>query len=192
MTTAVSTPRTQSLSMSVALACGVSALWMVVVPSMLGWAAHLRTLSALIVAAAIVIAVVDLRTLTLPNRFVAPLAAAAVVQVMGGVFYGRSAVATVTAAAVVFGAYAVMAALGWCGFGDAKFAGALTLLVALYSGFLAIYLVPVAILLSSVQIAVSRALRRPERRHPHGPAIAAAAVLLVLIGLVAGLPSAAA
>lgn len=183
MTLATAAPPARRALMPTAAAAAASALAVAVVPSAIGWVGYLWVLFALATGAAVALAVVDTRTLTLPNRFVAPLACSALVLVAGGAWYGRSPVPALVAAAVVLGVYAVMAALRWCGAGDAKFAAALTLLVGLYVGMLALYLLPMALVISSAQIAGSRLVSPEARRHAHGPAIAASAIVLMAVGV---------
>ncbi len=72
------------------------------------------------------------------------------------------------------------------GMGDAKLAGTTTLLVATIAGPpLAAYLVPVAIVISAARILI-RQLRGLPTTHPHGAAIAAGAILVLLLAALSG------
>lgn len=150
---------------------------------LLGPGTHRWALLAATAIAAAAIAVVDHRTFTLPNRYVGPLAAAGAVQVVATALFTTDVWAAAwpaIAAAVVFITYAVMGMAGWFGFGDAKFAAALALIVALYAGPLAIYLVPLAILTGAAR-RVIRGARARKSKLAHGPDIAAAAIGIILI-----------
>lgn len=164
---------------SVILAVAASAI--VTTPAY-GW-----TLTGLLAIAAAGVAVVDARTHLLPNRYVAPIAAAGLIQ--------AAAIAITTAdpsrlllalaaAAAVFVGYTLMGLLRWFGFGDAKFAAALTLTVAIYAGLAAIYLIPLAIVLAAASRLVLQALGRDAGPHAHGPIIAAAAAGIMTLAVV--------
>lgn len=186
MTSTARTARTTSTPLNVAIAAAASAVLVLAGPQLVSWRGYLWVLLLVVAAAAVYGAVVDVRTMRLPNALTGPLVAAGAVQVAGSLLY--VSVATVgpllAAAAVVFVVYALMAAAGWCGFGDAKFAGALALFVGLYVGLLAIYLIPVAIILGSVHMLVAKAMsREPVSRVPQGPAIAAASLIIIVLGL---------
>lgn len=176
-----------AVSIPAALAAAASAVLVVAGPLILSWQGYLWVLLVLVAAAAVYGAVIDVRTLRLPNALTGPLAAAGAVQVAGSAFHGGigAAGSVLAAAAVVFVVYALMATAGWCGFGDAKFAGALALFVGVYVGLLAIYLIPLAVILGSAHMLVTKALSwRPVSRIPQGPAIAAAALIIMTLGLV--------
>lgn len=179
---------TASTPVAAALAAAASAVLVVAGPLILSRQGYLWVLLVLVAAAAVYGAVIDVRTLQLPNALTGPLATAGAVQVLGySVFYGGvgPAGSALAAAAVVFVVYALMATAGWCGFGDAKFAGALALFVGMYVGLLAIYLIPLSVTLGSAHMLVTKALsRRPVSRIPQGPAIAAAALIIMTLGLV--------
>ncbi len=177
-------PWTGSVSARAAGAALGSGVLVVAGPAVLGWAGYLWVLCAITATAAAALAIVDARTLTLPNLHVVPLAAAALVQVAGSATYQSPmhAVAAAAASAVVCAGYAVLAAAGWCGFGDAKFAGAVTLIVGVNIGLVGIYLLPVALILSSGWLVVLRISRR-QSHHAHGPAVAIAAGILMTAGL---------
>ena len=142
-------------------------------------AAYAWALTAFLAAAAAAIAVVDARTYRLPNRYVAALAASGLVQAVAvAVAYHDSTrlLDSMGAAAAVGAAYVLLGLVGWFGFGDAKFAGALTFTVAIYAGLAAMYIVPLAILFSAIWRISSRAVGSIGGRHAHGPAIALAAI----------------
>lgn len=148
----------------------------------LGSDVHRWVLLAATAAAAVWFAVIDLRTFTLPNRLVGPLAAAAAAQLIAiTVITGAvtPSANTIAAAAIVFLGYALIGMAGWMGFGDAKFAGALTLIVGLYAGLLAAYVLPLAMLIGAAQRAL-RGRLKPHDRYAHGPDIAAAVILIML------------
>ncbi|WP_052193316.1 prepilin peptidase [Microbacterium sp. ZOR0019] len=186
MTTTARAARTTSTALNAALAAAASAVLVLAGPQLVGWQGYLWVLPLPVAAAAVYGAVVDARTRQLPNALTGPLGAAGAVQVAGSSLYvGVEAVGPLlAAAAVVFVVYVLMAAAGWCGFGDAKFAGALALFVGLYVGLLAIYLIPVAIVFGSIHMLVAKAIsREPVARIPQGPAIAAAALIIMALGL---------
>lgn len=137
-------------------------------------------------AAGAAIASVDVRTRRLPNRYTGPYALAALIQAIAVSIRAADAwifVVAVTAAAVVFLAYVAMGMAGWFGFGDAKFAAATTLFAGIFAGWFAIYLVPLAVLLSAAERAVRMAAGRGRTAHAHGPAIAAAALIVAAVGI---------
>jgi len=186
MTSTARTARATSTPLIVAVAAAASGVLVLAGPQLVSWRGYLWVLLLVVAAAALHAAVVDVRTMRLPNALTGPLAAAGAVQAAGSLLYvGAAAVGpTLGAAAVVFVVYALMAAAGWCGFGDAKFAGALVLFVGLYVGLLAIYMIPVAIILGSVHMLAAKAMSRaPISRVPQGPAIAAAALIIMVLGL---------
>jgi len=142
-------------------------------------AAYEWALTAFLAAAAAAIAVVDARTHRLPDCYVAALAAAGLVQVVAVAVASHDAVRlldSLVAGAAVGAAYVLLGLVGWFGFGDAKFAGALALTVAIYAGLAAMYIVPLAILFAALWTLLSRALGRDARTRAHGPAIALAAI----------------
>ena len=142
-------------------------------------AAYAWALIAFLAVAAAAMAVVDARTYRLPNRYVAALAAAGLVQSVAVAVASHDAIRlldSLVAAAAVGAAYVLLGLVGWFGFGDAKFAGALALTVAIYAGLAAIYILPLAILFAALWTLLSRALGRDARTRAHGPAIALAAI----------------
>ena len=132
------------------------------------------------------IAVVDVRTRTLPNRLVAPFAAASALQLVA-VAVGRAAWSVllwgVLAAAIAGALYLLMGLAGWVGFGDVKFAPALALAAAAAAGTAAVWLTPIAIVLGGVWTLIRRAAGDSERRQAHGPALAAGAIVLMVAGV---------
>lgn len=186
MTSTARTVRTTRTPLRTAIAAAASGVLVLGGPQLVGWWGYLWVLLIAVAAAAAYGAVVDVRTMRLPNALTVPLAAAGAVQVAGSILYvGVDAVVpSLAAGAVVFVVYALIAAAGWCGFGDAKFAGALALFVGLYVGLLAIYLIPMAIVFGSVHMLVAKGMSRaPVSRVPQGPAIAAAAIVIMVLGL---------
>ena len=142
-------------------------------------AAYAWALTAFLAVAAAAIAVVDARTYRLPNRYVAALAAAGLVQAAAVAVASHDAIRlldSLGAAAAVGAAYVLLGLVGWFGFGDAKFAGALALTVAIYAGLAVMYIVPLAILFAALWTLLSRAFGRDARTRAHGPAIALAAI----------------
>lgn len=149
--------------------------------------AYAWTLLALLALAAAGTAAIDARTHKLPNRFVAPIAAAGIVQAAGLAMSTNDPArlfVPVAAAAIVVAVYTGMGLAGWFGFGDAKFAGALTVTVALYAGFAAVYVIAVAIVLGALYRAFLLLRRRGAGAHPHGPAIAISAIAIMAAAIV--------
>jgi leader peptidase (prepilin peptidase)/N-methyltransferase len=147
-------------------------------------------LTGLLVAASIPVAVIDVRTRKLPNRCVAPIVAAGVVQAAAIAFGSTDLsrlVVPVVCAVIVFAAYTTMGLAGWFGFGDAKFAAALTVTVAIAAGYAAVYIIPIAVLLGGTQRLLSAGLDRHTPAHPHGPALLAAAAIILGLTLSATL-----
>ena len=165
--------------MTAAVAAAGSSAVVVLLFDALTTVAYAWALTALLAAAAAAMAVVDARTYRLPNRYVAALAAAGLVQAVAVAVATHDAIGLLDSmgvAAAVGAAYVLLGLVGWFGFGDAKFAGALTLTVAIYAGLAAIYIVPLAILFAALWTLLSRALGRDARTRAHGPAIALAAI----------------
>jgi len=137
--------------------------------------------------AAVVVAVVDETTRRIPNTHTALLlAAGCVLTVQTAVLNGAPpALTAVAAAAAITAFYGIGAFLNWWGMGDAKLAGTATLLVATIAGPLAAYLIPVAILISAARILIRQLTGQPTK-HPHGAAIAAGAILVLLLTVLSG------
>ena len=134
------------------------------------------------VAGATVVAVVDFRTHLLPNRHVAALAGAGLIQAAAVAVASHDGVRLLNAgiaAMAVCAAYLLLGLIGWFGFGDAKFAGALTVTVAIYAGLAAMYILPLAILYAAVGRLLCRVCGKSGGRHAHGPAIAISAVCVM-------------
>ena len=163
-----------------AVAAAVSSAVAVLLFAVITTAAFAWALTASLAAAAAAMAVVDARTHRLPNHYVAALAAAGLVEAIAVAVASHDSIRLldlpVAAAAAVGAAYVLLGLVGWFGFGDAKFAGALTLTVAIYAGLAAMYIVPLAILFAALWTLLSRALGRDARTRAHGPAIALAAI----------------
>lgn len=166
---------------SVAAAVG-SALLAGVAHSVLGTAGYAWVLTVLLAAGAAVPVAIDLRVRKLPNRWVAPIATAALVQAF--------AIAYATAdpwrvfwplivAAIVAAFYIALGLAGMFGLGDAKFAAALSIAAAIYAGPLALYLIPIAVLLGGLWRAILTLAGRGKRPRAHGPAIAIATLVIL-------------
>lgn len=54
----------------------------------------------------------------------------------------------------------------------------------MFAGWFAIYLVPLAVLISAAERAVRMAAGRGRTAHAHGPAIAAAALIVTVVGII--------
>lgn len=171
---------------SVAAAVG-SALLAVVAHSVLGTAGYAWVLTVLLAAGAAGPVAIDLRVRKLPNRWVAPIATAALVQAF--------AIAYATAdpwrvfwplivAAIVAAFYITLGLAGMFGLGDAKFAAALSITAAIYAGPLALYLIPIAVLLGGLWRAILTLAGRGKRPRAHGPAIAIAAFVILVTTVV--------
>ena len=149
--------------------------------------AYAWVLTVLLAIAAAAVAVVDARTHLLPNRYVAPIAVAGLIQVtvvaIAAGDPGRLLFA-VLAAAAVFAGYVLMGMLNWFGFGDAKFAAALVLTVGIYAGLAAIYLIPLAIVLAAAGRLALQAVGRGAGQHAHGPVIAVSAIAVMIAAVV--------
>jgi len=130
-------------------------------------------------------AVVDARTRTLPNRLVGSFTAAAGLQVLA-VAAARASWAVLAwglvAAAVAAALYLLMGLAGWVAYGDLKFAPGLALAVAAAAGGAAIWLTPIAIVFTGAWLVIARARGDKNHVQPHGPAMAAAAIALMVAG----------
>jgi leader peptidase (prepilin peptidase)/N-methyltransferase len=143
---------------------------------------YLWVLAGLLAAAGIPVAVIDIRTHKLPNRYVAPIAAGGVVQaaaLAAATTDLSRLVVPIVCGAIVFVTYTAMGLAGWFGFGDAKFAAALTVTVAIGSAYVSVLIVAFAVLLGGTQRLIATFLRRPTPTHPHGPALIAAALIIL-------------
>ncbi|UFU16016.1 prepilin peptidase (plasmid) [Curtobacterium sp. C1] len=164
-------------------AAGGSALLAIVLHPVVASAAYAWTLTALLAAAAAVPVGIDLRSRKLPNRWVAPIAAAAAVQAFA-IAYGTAdpwrVLWPLIVAAIVFAFYVALGLAGMFGLGDAKFAAALSITAAIYAGPLALYLIPIAVLLGGLWRALLTAVGRGKRPRAHGPAIAIAALTILV------------
>jgi Flp pilus assembly protein protease CpaA len=125
----------------------------------------------------------DIRTRTIPNRWVLTLA------LVGLAMCGASAVADnrpdlfltgAIAAAATFAGYFAFGLVGWVGYGDAKLAASLALVASVTAGASALLILPCAILLGGVQRVVCARLVRNQSSRPHAPALVAAALILLI------------
>ena len=163
-------------------------LFAVVITPAYAWA-----ITACLAAGAAAVAVVDARTHTLPNRYVSAFAAAGLIQAVAAAVASKAGIRLLDpliAAAAVCAAYVLLGLVGWFGFGDAKFAGALAVTVAIYAGLAAIYIVPLAILFAALWMLLCRALGRVARIRAHGPAIALAAIGIMVAAVLLAPPGA--
>ncbi|WP_416264873.1 prepilin peptidase (plasmid) [Curtobacterium flaccumfaciens pv. flaccumfaciens] len=172
-----------TLTASIAAAAG-SALLALAAHPIAGTAAYAWLLTALLAGAAAAPITIDLRSRKLPNRWVAPIASGAAVQTIS-IAYATAdpwrVLWPAITAAVVFGIYVALGLglAGMFGFGDAKFAAAMTIIPAIYAGPLALYVVPIAVLLAGLWRAVLTAAGHGKRPRAHGPAIAIATLVIL-------------
>ena len=134
------------------------------------------------------LAVIDERTHTLPNRLTGALAVFGIIQAIGISAWRHDAAPLVIAgvtAGILASLYALLALTKSGGFGDIKFAGALALAIAPYAGLLTLYLLPIAFIISAVRI-MARRVRGRATKHPHGPSLAIAGIVLLLGSMLAG------
>jgi leader peptidase (prepilin peptidase)/N-methyltransferase len=138
-------------------------------------------LGGLVALAGFPVAVIDVRTHKLPNRYVAPIAAAGFIQAAAIAFASTDLfrlIVPMACAAAVFSAYTAMGMAGWFGFGDAKFAAALTLTVAITSGITSVLIVSIAVLIGGIQRVLDTILGHRHQVHAHGPALVLAAIVI--------------
>jgi leader peptidase (prepilin peptidase)/N-methyltransferase len=172
-------PVTRATIRFVIVAAVISAVVACVLFPLLTTEAYAWALTIAVAGSGGALAIIDIRTLTLPNRYVAAIVSAGLVQAAASsiahhqphIFWDA-----VIAAMLVWAMYVVLGLAGWFGFGDAKFAAALTSIVAIYAGFEALYVVPAAIMMA----ALSRTIPRDTGGRAHGPAIALSATLLMI------------
>jgi leader peptidase (prepilin peptidase)/N-methyltransferase len=195
VTTHASQPR--SALKRPAIAAAIAAAGSAVVAMLLFTAvttpAYAWAITVCLAAGAGAVAVVDARTHILPNRYVSTFAAAGLVQAVAAAFASHAGISLLDpliAATAVYAAYVLLGLIGWFGFGDAKFAGALTVTVAIYAGLAAIYIVPLAILFAALWMLFCRALGRVPRTRAHGPAIALAAIGVMVAAVLLAPPRA--
>ncbi|EYT57224.1 A24 family peptidase [Microbacterium sp. UCD-TDU] len=134
------------------------------------------------------LALVDERTHTLPNRLTGALAVFGIIQAIGiSAWMNDTAPAVIAAvtAGILTSIYGLLALTKSGGFGDIKFAGALALTIAPYAGLLTLYLLPIAFIISAVRI-MARRVRGREAKHPHGPSLAIAGIVLLVGSMLAG------
>lgn len=138
-------------------------------------------LTIVIVAAAAFLAIIDARTLRLPNAPTLALLGVGLTQVVVTLITGapETAMIAVGASTTLFLITLAAAAFGWVGVGDAKFIAGLTLTVALLAGWYALYLLPVALMIESLRQVISRR----TGRNAFGPALAVAATIIMIAAL---------
>ncbi|MGA1813897.1 prepilin peptidase [Frondihabitans sp. 4ASC-45] len=172
-----------------AAAGGASALLALAAHSALDTSGYSWLLTVLLAAAAAVPVAIDIRIRKLPNRWVAPIAVAGAVQAIA-VAYASADVWRflwpLIAAAIVFAFYGALGLAGMFGLGDAKFAAALTITVAIYAGPFALYLIPIAMVLGAVYRLGLQLSGQSSGPRAHGPAIAVAGVSVLLLAVVFG------
>lgn len=142
-----------------------------------------------VIAGAGSIALYDVQTMTIPNRFVLPLfiAAGAQVVIAASVELRPAVIAdAVLAGGVAFSVYVVFGLAGWVGFGDAKLAAALSMAASITTGMAAPLIVPGALLLGGLSRLRLRGVQKSHHRHPHAPALVGATTCLLV--LAAALP----
>lgn len=149
-----------------------------------GRLAYLIGVTVAAVMSACWIAIDDYRTGLLRNRWTGPFALAGLIQVLLSSAVLQSwleiAATCLLGAVVTTSLYFILGLLGWVGFGDVKFAIGLGLFVAIPTGWAGLYLLPLALAISSLLHLFRRLGRMPERpRSPHGPALATALSVLM-------------
>ena len=172
-----------------AVAGGASALLALAAHTALDTSGYSWLLTALLAAAASVPVRIDMRIRKLPNRWVAPIAVAGAVQAFAIAFASADVwrvLWPLIAAAIVFALYVGLGLAGMFGLGDAKFAAALTITVAIYAGPFALYLIPIAMVLGAVYRLGLQVAGRSSGSRPHGPAIAIAAMSVLLLAVSLG------
>jgi prepilin signal peptidase PulO-like enzyme (type II secretory pathway) len=188
--TAVSTPGTRTgkaVAPLVAILAGsiILAAAVITAPDV-AW--YPWVLTAATAAAALIPAIIDGRTHKLPNRYTGPLALAAAIQVIAfSIRAGDpwSLLWAGIAAAVTFVLFAAMALRDYVGFGDVKYAAALALAVAITTGLMAIWIMPVAVLLGAGGRGVRYLAGHREHRQALGPYIFAVVIALLIYGAIA-------
>lgn len=172
-----------------AAAGGASALLALAAHNALDTSGYSWLLTVLLAAAAAVPVAIDIRIRKLPNRWVAPIAVAGAVQAIA-VAYASADVWRflwpLIAAAIVFAFYGALGLAGMFGLGDAKFAAALTIMVAIYAGPFALYLIPIALVLGAVYRLGLQVFGGSSGPRAHGLAIAIAAVAVLVLADVFG------
>ncbi|GAB3033880.1 hypothetical protein GCM10027052_09190 [Parafrigoribacterium mesophilum] len=157
------------------------AAWSILTTDTYAW-----ILGGLVALAGIPVAMVDVQTHKLPNRYVAPIAAVGLIQAAAIAFASTDLmrlIVPMTCGVVVFSAYAAMGMAGWFGFGDAKFASALTITVAIGSGYASVFVVAVAVLIGSVQRVLRVVVGHQNPVQAHGPALITAALIILVATL---------
>ncbi|WP_308465214.1 A24 family peptidase [Rathayibacter soli] len=169
---------TATSGLAALISCGLAvAVWPILTTHVYAW-----ILAGLLIGAGTLVAVVDVQTNKLPNRYVAPVAAAGCVQAAAIAFVSGNPsrlIIPLASAAVVFSVYTAMGLAGWFGFGDAKFAAALTVTVAISSGYASVFIVAIAMFIGGAQQLLLTASGRGKQAYAHGPALIAAASIIL-------------
>lgn len=158
---------------------------LVVLGRAIGALGYQRAVVTAVAVLAVWLAWIDECTFTLPNRWIGVLAAFGCVQVVGSAFAPAGtgpALGAVGAAAIATVVYVGMGFAGAVGFGDVKFAAALTLAVGSVAGLFAVYLAPLALAVSAARI-MARKARGVDPRHPHGTSLAVAGISVLLFAV---------
>lgn len=148
--------------------------------------AYLSLVSIAVVLVAVLIAIADARTGLIRNAWTAPLAFAAAAHVLIATTIlprgDEVLMESVLSALLAGGCYLALGLLRWVGFGDVKLAAGIGLVLPVCVGWPGLLLVPLAIACSGAA-AAARRIRRggTGSSAPHGPALAAAVVGLVLL-----------
>jgi leader peptidase (prepilin peptidase)/N-methyltransferase len=184
------TARTRSVlerpAITAALAAAASAAVAILLFPIVTTVSYAWGVSSCLTARAAFVAVIDARTHRLPNRYVSAIAGAGLVQAAAisiASHDGSKFAECLIDAAAVGAAYVLLGLLGWFGFGDVKFAAALTITVAIYAGLAAMYVVPLAILFAAIWTLLLRISGKLPRARAHGPAIALSAVCITMLAV---------
>ncbi|MGF2950655.1 prepilin peptidase [Microbacterium sp. PI-1] len=172
----------------ISLSAAVLGLLLVAAAPVLGGTAYGWVVVAVTAVRSARLAVVDERTHTLPNRLTGALAVFGIIQAIGISAWRHDAAPLVIAgvtAGILASLYALLALTKSGGFGDIKFAGALALTIAPYAGLFTLYLLPIAFVISAVRI-MARRVRGRAAKHPHGPSLAIAGIVLLVGSMLAG------
>ncbi len=175
-------PLLQRSAVTAVVAAAISAAVATLLFPLVTSACYAWGLTVSLAGAAVALAVIDIRTHRLPNRYVSAIASAGLVQAAAAAIASHDPTRvwdSLIAATAVGAAYVLLGLVGWFGFGDAKFAAALTITVAIYAGLAALYVLPLAILFAAIGTLICQVAGRVTRTRPHGPAVGLAAVCIM-------------